>query len=226
MIDSKRLTRWYDFQAPVYHFWRDNYESSLVAVVAKLLTDNESPKEVLDVGCGSGLLAVGLGIKHPNWRITGVDPSIGMLTIARKAAIKRGLGNLVFTEGIVARLEFPDARFDVIVASGLFPNINDHAGALAEMKRVLKPGGTMAVIEFDRTSMGTLSRAFFNCMIIGYRMISGVFRRFRFAVDWDIEKSTIDRSVFLDTLTNSGFAVSALRSAGDHMVFVLRNAGT
>ena len=225
MIDHERLTRWYDFQAPIYHYWRDDYDGSLIAAVSGLLSDNHegSPKKALDVGCGSGLLAIGLGQKHPDWEITGVDPSAGLLKIARREAGKRGLTKVVFAEGVVARLAYQGAEFDLVVAAGLFPNINDHLGALVEIKRVLKPDGTLAIIEFDRTNLGAPGRVFFNVMIMGYRLFSWAFRCFRFADDWNIEKSTIDTEAFLATLSQAGFRIHARHHAGDHVIFVLGN---
>ena len=221
MIDSKRLTNWYNFQAPIYHFWRDDYQTPLISDILELVAANAEPKEVLDVGCGSGLLAIGLALQHSNWKIYGVDPAVGLLKIAHREGNKRSLSNtLTFSEGTVSALEFPDNRFDVVMAAGMFPNINDHASALQEIKRVLKPDGTLAIVEFDRTKMSQADRLFFKVMIFGYQVITTLFPRFRFAGRWNIETSTIDQEPFLVTAREIGLTVASVKSSGNQMIIL------
>jgi ubiquinone/menaquinone biosynthesis C-methylase UbiE len=73
MIDSTRLINWYNFQAPFYHMWRDNYRSLLVRRVAAMLTDNQQPKIVLDAACGSGLFTIGLAMLCKQDCFVGLD---------------------------------------------------------------------------------------------------------------------------------------------------------
>lgn len=221
MIDSKRLTAWYDFQAPAYHFWRDNYDGPLVQRVSQLLSDSDghAPLRVLDVGCGSGLFTLGLAKRHPTWALEGLDPSTGLLKIANKQAQKRNLSNVRFLAGDAMALPHGDGEFDVAVSAGMFPNINDHAAALAQIHRVLKPGGQLIVVEFDRTTMTRTTRLFFKGMIAAYKIISLVFRRFRFADRWNVESSTIDGQRFSHNLDQAGFEPSALLREHSHMIF-------
>lgn len=221
MIDSKRLTAWYNLQAPAYHFWRDNYDSPLVHQVAQLI-HNGSVKErryVLDAGCGSGLFTIGLAKQHEHCTVVGIDPSAGLLRIGRKQALKRNISNATFIEGDVMSLPHQDDSVDVVVAAGLFPNINDHVAALTELRRVLRPGGQVVVVEFDRMTMTKGTKLFFNGMIAAYKMVSSVLRRYRFADEWNIESSTIDCDLFCDQLNKVGLKPMPPIRTHNHLIF-------
>lgn len=220
-IDSSKLSTWYDFQAPIYHFWRDNYANPLITRVVELL-DSRKPQRVLDVGCGSGLMSVGLSILRPDWELEGVDCSRGLLRIAQKQAKKHSLCKLKFSHGDVLSLKFAEQDFESVVAAGLFPNLNEPNGALREVFRVLKSGGRFVVVEFDRTTMCFSTRCFFRVMISGYRLFSALFPRFRFAEKWDIDSSTIDELKFLNALQTTGFLVENLLREHQHLIFVCR----
>lgn len=181
MIDSERLKRSYNFQAPFYHAWRDKYDSPLVSTVSDLLQADNTPIKALDVGCGSGLFSIGVGLRYPEWIVTGIDPSQGLLRIGRREAAKRSLSHLAFFAGSAHKLPFSEDEFDAVIAAGVLPNINDHLVAFSEMRRVLKKDGTLIIVELDRDMMNRLSKLFVNFMIIGYRVVSRVLPQFRFA---------------------------------------------
>lgn len=224
MIDSERLTAWYNFQAPAYHFWRDHYNSPLIDRVSQVLASGvvRTPRVVMDAGCGSGLLSIGLATRHRDWSFQGIDVSTGLLKIARKQALKRGLANVQYLEGNVTALSYDDASFDCVLAAGLFPNLNDHAAALREMVRVLTPDGQMVIVEFDRTAMSMGTRLFFRGMIAAYKAVSMVFRRFRFADKWNVETSTIDRERFTTDLSNAGLEPINILREHSHLIFHCR----
>ncbi len=90
---------------------------------------------VLDVGAGEGQVAraaVALGAT----RVVGVDPTIAQLTVARE----RG-GGVQYARAAADALPFPDGSFDAVVVCLVFEHIADHAPAIAEIGRVLAPGG-------------------------------------------------------------------------------------
>jgi ubiquinone/menaquinone biosynthesis C-methylase UbiE len=222
MIDAQKLSNWYDFQAPLYRLWRDDYDGPLVLRVGGLLRSERlqsEPMAVLDAGCGTGMFALGLGKRDAALEIQGIDGSEGMLKVARRQAQQLGLPNVSFARSDVTVLPQRDASFAAVVAAGLFPNINDAGSALREFWRVLQPGGTLIVVEFDRSSMGPSLRAFFRAMIFGYRLISSVVPRFRFAEGWNIERSTVDRARFESELRAAGFFERELRQEHNHLIF-------
>lgn len=99
------------------------------------------PRNVLDLGCGTGLMAERIRREFPAIRVVGCDFSHGML---RQAAQHRG-GCARWTQGDAMRLPFRDAHFDAIVSTESFHWFPDQAAALAECFRVLVPGGRLLV---------------------------------------------------------------------------------
>lgn len=103
---------------------------------------------VLDDGCGIGLLLAGLAEAR---RACGLDLSLGMLSRARSA------GQVLQGDG--TRLPFPDARFDLVFARALLHHLPDPDAGLAEIRRVLRPGGQAVLADTNRSLLSTLPRA-------------------------------------------------------------------
>ena len=117
--------------------------------VYKILKREVADKSVLDYGCGHGMHAV--PIAHFGGRVTGVDLSEESLKIARGRAEKEGLDNEIkFVAGDCEALPFADNTFDAITVGFGVRNFEDLKKGLTEMKRVLKPGGMVAVLEFSK----------------------------------------------------------------------------
>ena len=108
------------------------------------MTGVRAGQAVLDVACGSGIVAHrAAALVGPSGRVTGIDLSPGQIHVARERS--RALSHH-WTEFLVMdalRLEFAEASFDVVLAQ--FPHLPDRRRCLAEMFRVLKPGGAVAV---------------------------------------------------------------------------------
>jgi ubiquinone/menaquinone biosynthesis C-methylase UbiE len=221
MIDGQKLTNWYDFQAPFYHLWRDDYDGPLVRAVAGRLQTMGERLRVLDAGCGTGFFGIGLARRGHGWRIEGLDASAGMIRVARRQADRHGLSGATFRQGDVTALPYDDGSFDAVVAAGLMPNLNDWSAALAELRRVLRPVGRLFVIEFDRTTLRGGRRLVFRAMILGYRAVSAVFRRFRFAEGWSVEASTVDRARLERLLGEAGFRRERLDREQAHLIYEL-----
>jgi ubiquinone/menaquinone biosynthesis C-methylase UbiE len=102
-------------------------------------------EHVLDVGTATGHTALRLAPRVA--RVVGVDMTPPMLAMARALAAERGIANAVFVEGDAEALPFADASFDVVtcrVCAHHFPHV---ARAVAEMARVTRPGGQVAVVD-------------------------------------------------------------------------------
>ena len=100
---------------------------------------------VLDVGCGSGQLAVSLAplVAH----VTGVDLTPAMLQQARALQAKAGVGNVVWMLGDSRRLPVTDGAFSLVISRSMFHHAADPQGTLAEMRRACAPGGRIAVLD-------------------------------------------------------------------------------
>jgi ubiquinone/menaquinone biosynthesis C-methylase UbiE len=216
-IDGEKLTRWYNAQARFYSARRDAFDGGHVRCVAGSL-DRAQPLRILDAGCGTGLFTIGLAASASGWRIDGVDAASGMLEVGRQHAERKGLTNVSFGEGDVERLTFESATFDVVVAAGLLPNLNSPHAALAEFHRVLKPAGRLFVVEIDREELSFLARVNFSVMVWGYRVVSTVMPRFKFARGWNLERSTVDISDIKAALQAAAFLPRAVHRKVGHLI--------
>ena len=113
-------------------------------------------ERLIDVAAGTGDIATG-------WRRAGGGPAIlcdinqAMLTEGRDRAIDRGiLTGLAWTVGNAERLPFPDRTFDAYTIAFGLRNVTDIDSALAEARRVLKPGGRFLCLEFSRVAVAPL----------------------------------------------------------------------
>ncbi len=118
-----------------------------------LLPHLQPGMRLLDAGCGPGTITVGLArAVHPG-EVIGIDLSEEVLTQAREHAASENVGNVTFTFGDVYQLDYEDGTFDVIYANQLLQHLTDQPLALREMRRILKPGGLLAIRETDYATM-------------------------------------------------------------------------
>jgi demethylmenaquinone methyltransferase/2-methoxy-6-polyprenyl-1,4-benzoquinol methylase len=98
---------------------------------------------VLDVATGTGTVAIELVHRH-GCRVVGLDQSIEMLAVARE----RVTPEIELVHGDADQLPFEDGSFDALTFTYLLRYVDDPAATLAELARVVKPGGTIAGLEF------------------------------------------------------------------------------
>jgi ubiquinone/menaquinone biosynthesis C-methylase UbiE len=130
------------------HRWR-TAENSAGYLLGRL----EPGMRVLDVGCGPGTITVDLAARLPGGHVTGIDAAGDVLAEAQAEADRRGQANVRFETGDVYRLAFEDGTFDVVHAHQVLQHLSDPVGALAEMRRVCRPGGLVAARDADYGGM-------------------------------------------------------------------------
>src|SRR6202166_2824274 len=119
-------------------------------------------QRALDVAGGSGDLAAGLArqVGERGLVVLG-DIHAAMLQRGRDRLIDAGLaGNVACVQANAERLPFPDAMFDCVTIGFGLRNVTDKPAALSAMRRTLKPGGQLLVLEFSRPSVAALQRLY------------------------------------------------------------------
>jgi ubiquinone/menaquinone biosynthesis C-methylase UbiE len=123
--------------------------AELLDLAAPLVADGQ---RIIDVGTGTGQLAVAALDRWPRTSIVGIDASQGMLDVAGAEAERRLPPEIATRFERVAayadRLPFADAAFDVALSSFVFQLVPNRARALREVRRVLRPGGAIAYVSW------------------------------------------------------------------------------
>lgn len=107
---------------------------------------------VLEAGCGVGAQTVILAASSPGASFTSVDVSAGSLAEARRRAGEAGFTNVTFKQADIFALPFPPGCFDHVFVCFVLEHLTDPSGALRALMRVLRPGGSITVIEGDHGS--------------------------------------------------------------------------
>ena len=103
-------------------------------------------RDALDVGCGTAVMAIRLAER--GYRVYGVDHSEGMLTIANRKIEQLGLADQIeLRQGDVRALPYDAERFDIVTCQGVLHHLADMRPCVAEIARVLKPGGVFYLAE-------------------------------------------------------------------------------
>ena len=126
----------------------------VVAQRAEVLTllAPQAGERVLDIGSGPGYLAASIAAAvGPDGTVRGLDPSAPMNALARARAGDRTW--LRIDEGAAESLPYPDGAFDAGVATQVYEYVADMPRALAELRRVLRPGGRALILDTDWDSL-------------------------------------------------------------------------
>ncbi len=106
-------------------------------------------QRVLDLGSGTGTLALMVKARAPDSEVIGLDGDAAVVSRARSKAESAGL-QIRFDEGLATALPYEDVSFDTVVSSFVFHHLasQDKEGAMREAWRVLRPGGTLHILDF------------------------------------------------------------------------------
>ena len=128
--------------------YRTHYH--LPELFASLLGGGQS---LLEIGCGIGVDSIQLAKR--GYAVTAVDLTENALTVARQFAASRGV-SIDFRPGNAERLDFPGQSFDAVYSFGVLHHTPDIERSVAEVYRVLRPGGTAYVMLYHRDSLVNL----------------------------------------------------------------------
>lgn len=126
------------------HEWRTADNSA-----GYLLPHLEAGHDLLDVGCGPGTITLDLARGVAPGRVLGLDAGVDVVDRARAVARAANRADVEFEVGDVYGLDLVDASFDVVHAHQVLQHLTDPQAALVEMRRVLRPGGLLAVRDSD-----------------------------------------------------------------------------
>jgi ubiquinone/menaquinone biosynthesis C-methylase UbiE len=113
----------------------------------------EPGQRLLDVGCGPGTITADLAELVAPGEVVALERASEVLDEAASVEAERGITTITFTAGDVYELDFPDASFDVVHAHQVLQHLGDPVAAMREMRRVVRPGGVVAVRDADYQAM-------------------------------------------------------------------------
>ena len=146
-LEKRQVERAYELYAPVYDFIFDwIFAPGRNAAIQHLgLKPNEM---VLEVGIGTGL---NLPLYPPSCRLTGIDLSGDMLDKAVERAQKLAMPNVTLKVMDATAMDFAENEFDKAVATYTISAVPDPVAVLREMRRVVKPGGALVILNHFRS---------------------------------------------------------------------------
>jgi ubiquinone/menaquinone biosynthesis C-methylase UbiE len=117
--------------------------------------------DVLDIGCGPGACVLGELEQLGAAQVTAIDLDTAMVARARRLTSSRG-DQVVINSGDVTHLQFPDGRFDAVCNFAVLHHVPDWRKAIAEVARVLRPGGLFISQDHDVAHHDPVSRRLFK----------------------------------------------------------------
>ena len=135
----------YDWLVTVLTFGRERRFREQLLAPAKLAPG----QSVLDIGCGTGTLAIAAKLRVGVGKVTGIDASPEMIARARRKAARTGV-DIAFDVALAQSLPFADATFDTVLSTVMLHHVPRAAReeAAREVERVLKPGGQFLAVDF------------------------------------------------------------------------------
>ena len=154
----------YDFITAFLSYGMDKrWKRRLVAMAAAGEADM-----ALDIACGTGDITFAIAERVSRGLAVGLDLTQGMLDIAEQKRKKAAAGNVAFHRADIMRMPFADETFDCVTGGYALRNVPDIAGALAEIKRVLRPGGRLFSLDF-----GHPGNALYRSLYLDYLTVAG-----------------------------------------------------
>jgi demethylmenaquinone methyltransferase/2-methoxy-6-polyprenyl-1,4-benzoquinol methylase len=168
-----------------------------------------SPQHILDVATGTGDMAIRAAKMMHQVKITGIDISEGMLEIGRKKiAVAQLTTNIELLCGDSETINFADNTFDAVMVAFGVRNFENLELGLSEIKRVMKPGAKLVVLEFSKPSKRLVRTLYHWYMGKLAPSLAKLFQQNKKAYQY-LNQSSIafpDRQLFVDILKKIGYS--------------------
>jgi len=153
-LEKRQVKRAYKLYAPAYDFVFDwIFHPGREAAIGLLNAKRDS--HLLEVGIGTGL---NLPLYPAHCWITGIDLSEEMLEKAHEKVVELGLSNVTLKAMDATVMDFEDDEFDATVATYTISAVPDPVAVLGEMRRVVKPGGSLVLLNHFRSQRPAIGR--------------------------------------------------------------------
>lgn len=144
-MSETKVREQYDQLATVYDQRWSGYVANTLSFL-KSWAQISPQASVLDIGCGTGEFEQLVLAEHPTQQMLGVDISEKMLSVAKQKC--HAYPHVSFHTASASALPFVNHSFDVIISASSFHYFDNPQAVLAEMKRVLKPDGTVVILDW------------------------------------------------------------------------------
>jgi len=161
-LKYRSLTRFYDWLIATFlqeRRWKNHLIDSFAG---------RQPATILDIGSGTGTLALMMSEKFPTANIHGLDGDSEILQLAAEKIADSELLNIKLTKGLSFNLPFADGTFDVVTSSLMLHHLSkiDKHRTMKEVYRVLRPSGTFAIADWGKPSSKLVRALFYSVQFL------------------------------------------------------------
>lgn len=156
MINKEKLKKEFSRHAQEYDQYANLQKEIVKELISKIII---KPERILDLGCGTGFVALELAEKYPLAEIYASDISKGMIEEAQKKAIQKNQKNIIYKIEDMEFPEYPEESFDLIISNASLQWANHLPATFARLYKILKPEGCLLFSIFGEKSLRELRKS-------------------------------------------------------------------